>query len=293
MADGVRSLVPLTYGWEDLPKSISVHGADPRIRLREPVPGVLCQLDDGWLLLDTGFNDPLVRDRPLYRRFHGRNHDIQPELLPGEQDSLEVAFETVGIDPGDVVAVALSHLHNDHVGGLRHFAERVPVHCQRRELEYGLSTGDGRGARGDPGRTGGLGPEQHGIFRIDFDDPLIDWCLADGEVDLAPGIVAVPTYGHTPGHQSFVIALTDKAAELARAPGYVLAFDAADLQENVDDERPVGGFIDCDPEETADAIRRLKAIAAERGYPVIPGHDPDVWPAFTASLGVAGPGGGI
>ena len=35
--------------------------------------------------------------------------------------------------------VAVSHLHNDHAGGLRHFAGRVPVHAQRAELEFGLA----------------------------------------------------------------------------------------------------------------------------------------------------------
>jgi len=35
----VRRVIPLTFGWEDLPKSISVHGVDPSIRLKEPVPG--------------------------------------------------------------------------------------------------------------------------------------------------------------------------------------------------------------------------------------------------------------
>jgi metal-dependent hydrolase (beta-lactamase superfamily II) len=30
-----------------------------------------------------------------------------------------VAFELVGVDPADVALVALSHLHNDHAGGLR------------------------------------------------------------------------------------------------------------------------------------------------------------------------------
>jgi hypothetical protein len=28
----------------------------------------------------------------------------------------------------------------------------------------------------------------------------------------------------------------------------------------------------------------LKAIAAEKGYPLIPGHDPVVWPALTTRL---------
>jgi len=275
MGGGVRRLLPLTFGWEDLPKSISVHGADPSIRLREPVPGVLLELDGGWMLLDTGFNDPLVRDPLLRRRFHGGSHGIQAELNHATRDSVEVAFEMVGVDPGDVAAVAVSHLHNDHAGGLRHFAGRVPVHCQQRELEYGLS--------GHPA------PERHGIFRIDFDDPAIDWCLVDGEAELAPGVVAVPTYGHTPGHQSFLVTLDDDLAARVGVPGYVLAFDAADLQENIDDELAVGGFIDCPPEQTTEAIRRLKAVAAEKGYRVIPGHDPVVWPAFTRELGVAGP----
>jgi N-acyl homoserine lactone hydrolase len=31
-------------------------------------------------------------------------------------------------------------------------------------------------------------------------------------------------------------------------------------------------------------IRKLKRIAAERGYRLVPGHDPDVWPALTAQL---------
>jgi glyoxylase-like metal-dependent hydrolase (beta-lactamase superfamily II) len=227
-APGVRRIVPLTFGWEDLPKSISVHEADPSIRLREPVPGVLCEVDGGWLLLDTGFNDPLVRDPLLYQRFHGRNHDIRAELLPGEPSSLEAAFEMVGVDLDDVSLVAVSHLHNDHAGGLRHFAGRIPIHCQRRELGYGLANHPA--------------PEEHGIFRIDFDDPAIDWCLADGEADIAPGVVAVPTYGHTPGHQSFVVSLAADVAEELGTPGFVFAFDAADLQENIDNELAVGGL---------------------------------------------------
>jgi glyoxylase-like metal-dependent hydrolase (beta-lactamase superfamily II) len=268
-------MLPLTFGWEDLPKSISVHGADPSIRLREPVPGVLLEVDGGWLLLDTGFNDPLVRDPALYRRFHGRNHDIRAELLGGPTDSLEQAFDLVGVDPEDVVAVAVSHLHNDHAGGLRHFAGRVPVHCQRRELDYGLSNHPE--------------PEHHAIFRVDFDDPAIDWRLADGEVAVAPGVVAVPTYGHTPGHQSFVVTLADQLADQVGVPGFVLAFDAADLQENIDHELAVGGFIDTTPEETIEAIRRLKSIAKQKGYRVVPGHDPHVWPRFTTELGVPTP----
>jgi hypothetical protein len=36
--------------------------------------------------------------------------------------------------------------------------------------------------------------------------------------------------------------------------------------------------------ETVEPIRRLKAIAAERGFRLVPGHDPVVWPALTEEL---------
>src|SRR5258706_11136505 len=50
--------------------------------LREPVPGVLCEVDGGWVLLDAGFNAPLVRDPILYKRFHshGRSEEHTSEL---------------------------------------------------------------------------------------------------------------------------------------------------------------------------------------------------------------------
>jgi glyoxylase-like metal-dependent hydrolase (beta-lactamase superfamily II) len=274
---GVRRVVPITFGWEDLPETISIHNGDRSVRYREPVPGVLVQLDGGWLLIDTGFNVPLVRDPFLRRRFH--SGDISAELLADDRDSLEVAFDTVGVSPDDVIVVALSHLHNDHAGGLRWFTERCPVHLQRAELEYGLSvvTPDGDS------------PIKHGFFSIDYDDPRIDWQLAEDDVEIAPGVTAVMTPGHTPGHQSFVIDLDPVAAESYGAPGFVLAFDAADLQRNIDDELSPGGMVNTTPAQGIESIRRLKSIAAQNGYQLVPGHDPVAWPAFTKQLGVPGP----
>jgi N-acyl homoserine lactone hydrolase len=227
---GVRRIVLLTLGWEDLPKSVSVHGSSPELRMREPVPGVLLQTDGGWVLLDTGFNTALIRDPALRRRYFP-SVEYQP-LLPGPGEPIEESLFEIGIDIDDIHLVALSH----------------PV------------------------------PQSHAIFRVDFDDPAIDWQLADGEAEIAPGITAVPTYGHTPGHQSFVVELD----EASGGDGFVFAFDAADLTENIEQELAIGGYIDVEPEETIEPIRRLKALAAKKGYPLIPGHDPHVWPELTA-----------
>jgi glyoxylase-like metal-dependent hydrolase (beta-lactamase superfamily II) len=259
----VQRVIPLVVGWERLPKSYSVHGDRSGVELLEPVPAVLLDTDDGWTLLDTGINTALVRDRPLYERLHGRNHRIVPILPSVDGEPLEHALAAHGVALGDITRIFLSHLHNDHAGGLRLFDRSVPVWVQRRELEYGLSDHPF--------------PERHGMFRIDFDDPEIEWHLLDGDSALAPGIAAVLTPGHTPGHQSFVIDLPDGS-------GYVFAFDAADLTENIERELAVGGFVHCEADDTVPPIRRLKEIAAATGYRLIPGHDPDVWPALIAEL---------
>jgi glyoxylase-like metal-dependent hydrolase (beta-lactamase superfamily II) len=162
----------------------------------------------------------------------------------------------------------VSHLHNDHAGGLRLFAGRKPVHIQRDELSFGLT------------------PEavDHGMFRVDFDDPAIDWRLADGDTEVAPGITAIKTAGHTPGHQSFVVRYDHSLG----GGGFVFAFDAADLTENIDHELAIGGVVGCDPAATVEHIRRLKAVAASEGLRLVPGHDPEVWPRLTADLSAAG-----
>jgi glyoxylase-like metal-dependent hydrolase (beta-lactamase superfamily II) len=259
----VRRVIPLIVGWERLPRSFSIYEDRTGAELIEPVPVVLLDTDDGWALLDTGINTALVRDRPLYERLHGRNHAIVPILPRGDGEPLQRALAVHGVALADITRIYLSHLHNDHAGGLRLFEASVPVWVQRRELEYGL--------------TDHPFPERHGMFRIDFDDPDIDWRLLDGDSEIAPGITSVLTPGHTPGHQSFVIDLPDGG-------GYVFAFDAGDLRANFERELAVGGFVHCRAEDTIPPIRRLKAIASATGYPLIPGHDPVVWPELIEEL---------
>lgn len=259
----VRRIIPLIVGWERLPKSFSLHGDTSGETLIEPVPVILLDTDDGWTLIDTGINAVLIRDKPLYERMHGRNHDIVPILPETDGEPLQDALAEHRVALTDITRIYLSHLHNDHAGGLRLFEPGIPVWVQRIEYEYGMS--------GHPF------PEQHGMFRIDYDDPMINWQIVDGDTELAPGIDTVLTPGHTPGHQSFVIDLPDGS-------GYAFACDAADLTENIELEIAPGGFVHCTADVPLASLLRLKSIAAEHGYPVIPGHDPDAWPALTAKL---------
>jgi N-acyl homoserine lactone hydrolase len=270
----VRQVIPLTFGWEHIPKRISTPRAPDGDRyMAEPVPGLLVEVDGGYLLFDTGFNAAIVRDAPLYERFWGdidRRLDWAPmvELAgPPGQDPLHAAFALVGVDPADVVGVVVSHFHNDHSGGVRWFAGKAPVYVQRAEWEA---------LRADP-----VHAESKAMHLVDVDDPRIDWRLADGDVELCPGVTAIRTAGHTPGHQSLVV----ERSEADGGGGWVFAADAADLTENIEDEQPVSAWSG-DPEDTIESIRRLKSLAAERGLRLLPGHDPVAWPAFADELGV-------
>jgi N-acyl homoserine lactone hydrolase len=257
--NGIRRVVPLTLGWIDLPQYVLVReGSDEELRV--PVPGVLLECDGGWVLLDTGMNTALIRDPALKRRFFS-DPALRP-VIPGTGEPLEEALDAVGIDIAAIHAVAVSHLHWDHAGGLRHFAGRAPVHAQRAELDFAMQPGPE--------------PEQYGMFRVDYDDPSIDWQVADGDVEIAPGVTAVLTSGHTPGHQSFIV-------DLAGGGGFVFGFDAVNLTHSCDAEIP-SSLVKAPVEQGVEAIRKLKRIAAERGYSLIPGHDPEVWPRLTADL---------
>jgi glyoxylase-like metal-dependent hydrolase (beta-lactamase superfamily II) len=92
----VRRIIPLTVGWERLPKSYSVHGDTSGLTLVEPVPAIVLDTDDGWTLIDTGMNPALIRDPLYFERFHGRNHAIVPILPEGDGEPLEDALAEHG-----------------------------------------------------------------------------------------------------------------------------------------------------------------------------------------------------
>ena len=119
---------------------------------------------------------------------------------------LRPALLEAGIDPASITDVAVSHLHFDHAGGLTRaddgrFVPTFPqarVHVQRQEFD------DARQGRGIMTAT----------YREENFAPLdeIDaWQLLDGPAEIAPGVHARPTPGHTRGHQSIVVAGRDRS----------------------------------------------------------------------------------
>ncbi|MDW5596104.1 N-acyl homoserine lactonase family protein [Conexibacter stalactiti] len=249
----------LTVGWELVPEGVSLEGGSREI-LREPVIAIVARSPIGWVLLETGIDA---------RRFRGvTEHPIYPVGLPEFPtggDPLLDALAEVGLAPGDLALAAVSHLHVDHAGGLRHLAAAgVEVVVQRRELEFALE------------RAGA--PEFYA--RDDYERPELRWrVLDDGDGEIAPGIDAIWTPGHAPGHMSYRV-------RMAESGTWLFAIDAIDLQRGIDEDRCVGWSADpADGPLRRRSHDRLLALAAAEGARLVPGHCPVTWPTLSHTEG--------
>ncbi|MBY0401384.1 MBL fold metallo-hydrolase [Myxococcota bacterium] len=117
-------------------------------------------------------------------------------------------------------------------------------------------------------RAGPDGIAANAYKPVDYDQGH-DRLLIDGEHDVFGdgSVTCIPTYGHTPGHQS--LRVKTETGEI------VLCGDACYLRETLETLRlPPGAAWDRGAME--EALRRLRAYQA-RGARIFYGHDPGFW----------------
>ncbi|MCF4166876.1 N-acyl homoserine lactonase family protein [Zavarzinia compransoris] len=244
----VKRLYVFLVGYEVLPKTVSTRDRGASTIMAEPVCAYLIETERGLVLFDTGVNSDNLKDAALRNRLYPYPAWLAPSIVLPEHELLP-QLARIGVAPADIATVVISHSHCDHIGNLRHF-RHADIHIQRREYEYAM------------------GPHGNGaVFNSDFDFPDVKWRLHDGDWTVCPGIEAILTDGHMPGHQSLVVTLPSGAVK-------ILVVDAGDLAENFRDEVLPGECIGGEAEALA-AIRRIKRIAAERNGEIVLFHDPD------------------
>ena len=140
-----------------------------------------------------------------------------------------------GIDRNVIDVVVISHFHGDHVNGLL-MADGKPsfpnAEIMVPALEWKFWMDDGEMSRAPAGRMEGLFKNNRRVF----DGLGRKVTQYEAGKEIAPGITAVATYGHTPGHTSHIISsgsskvyvqadVTNHPALFVRNPGWHLVFD--------------------------------------------------------------------
>jgi N-acyl homoserine lactone hydrolase len=271
----------LQFGAERITKALSLRAGSSRLYW-EPIIGILVETDEGWVLLETGMGRAALDDPAadaLYAeaaestgvdtsREEQPNWHLCPSPPAGRRwtwgldgDPMATALADIGLAPENLSLAAISHLHIDHSGGIPGLARAgVPIAIQQAELEFANSDR--------------AGPET-GYYEADWIGVDAHWRPLDGDARLAPGVWALSTPGHTPGHMSYRI-------DLPETGSWVFTVDASDLGENLYDEVPPGTCVGGTPEDEANAERSLKRLIDEAlrlDARLIPGHDQLVWNA--------------
>jgi N-acyl homoserine lactone hydrolase len=230
----------LNVGWITSPAGIWRRDDPLDQPLRFPVPAYLIETADERILVDTGLHPDAVCDP---ERRYGRPDALGPVQLELERSVAEQ------VDLATLTKVVLTHLHNDHAGGLELLPAAVPVVVQQREWRAAHER--------DAIARNFLQPVDYAaveerVVLVDGDHDL----LGDGSIRL------LSTPGHTPGHQSIRV-----------GERLVLGGDVAHFATTLDDHRfPL--FADDHAAQAASA-ERLCALR-DAGADVRPGHDPAV-----------------
>ena len=110
-----------------------------------------------------------------------------------------------GFDPKAVDMVVISHFHTDHVNGL-FAADGTPAFPNAEVLvpatEWKFWMDDGEMSRAPAGRMQGLFKNNRNVFDAALKRKVTPY---EWGKEVAPGLLAVETIGHTPGHTSYVL----------------------------------------------------------------------------------------
>ena len=238
----VKSLHPLHNGFMGAERSLLFYGEFSSATTQIPIPAYLIRTSEGNVLFDTGLSP---RALPGLRR-------TDPLARFEEADLLVNRLRALGLEPADVAMVVISHLHYDHAGGAELFPNSELI-VQKDEYAY---------AHYPASFFAGF------YYRKNFDLPGYRWRLLDGDTELAPGLTVLRSDGHTPGHQSLLVALPQSGP-------VILAGDACYWREHVERERVPG--VVWNPTLALHSIKRLKTLARLTGARIFPGHDPEFW----------------
>jgi N-acyl homoserine lactone hydrolase len=229
------SIYPINLGDVEIDHSFLVWGTKQGTTATVP--------NFGYLIL--GADKPIVVDTS-FRSVEGMLATCNLTVHRNGEHSLEGHLARFNLKPSDIGYIVHTHLHVDHTG-LDDKMPNAKILLQRQELQYAAAP----------------------LFPVPFYDrediaklvgPLWDRViLLEGDSEIFPGIRAVVTGGHTPGHQILYVALSSGTA--------IITGDLAYLSEAVDLQMPSGYWW-----SLPEVMKGLACIKRDAKY-ILPMHD--------------------
>jgi glyoxylase-like metal-dependent hydrolase (beta-lactamase superfamily II) len=220
-----------------------------------PIYCYVIEHPEGMIVVDTGIpamaNAPV--DFPPWMRLvqHAARFRIEPEQEIGPE------MLARGLSPQDVRWVVLTHLHQDHDGGLNHFPQ----------AEFVVSRAEYQAASGLMGRMGGyLNQRWPGWFAptlVDFTGEGVSEFSSQHRLTAKGDVFLLSTPGHSPGHMSLLVEEADHVVMLAGDSAYSQALL---LDGSVDGIGP-------DPALQKETKRRILQFAAHTPTVFLPAHE--------------------
>ncbi|WP_108819466.1 N-acyl homoserine lactonase family protein [Pseudovibrio sp. Alg231-02] len=211
-----------------------------------PVPGYVIQTDANVnILVDTGWPRSFINNpqNPL---------GLTVKMLP--EDSIVARLSSIGLSPTDINYLICSHLDDDHSGNHDLFIDAELI-VQREHFDLAKS-----------------GHPRFAANRDMWDDPLLNYRVVEGDMELVPGVELLETSGHVPGHQSLLV-------RLPKSGPILLAIDAVMHSSMADARTRVMYITDMDDEARIRASTQKICDMAnqENAAIVIYGHDSEQW----------------
>lgn len=241
---------PLSNGRCVIPGNAAFHGGDPA----EGYP-YGCYL---WLILggefpvvvDTGLDDVEEMNR-------GAASVLKEPITQLPSESTRAQLNRFGLDPSDVGALIITHLHFDHVECMEQFSSaRIYVSGS------GLAKATANNWHGSwaPGK----------ILRI-LTDTAADRVVAKDNTEVLPGIHTMWIGGHSPCSQAVLV---ETGKGLACLTG-----DTVSLMANLERNQAVGVYHDLN--QCYDAMKTIRQVADI----VLPSHEPGLQEKYPEGVG--------
>lgn len=181
------------------------------------------------------------------------------------------ALSALGVEPGAVDQLVVTHAHYDHIGNLHRFPNAEVV-IARREYEFWTGPYAGRLQFAHSTEAGELAHlatvRDQGRLR-----------LVEDTLDLAPGIELIVVGGHTPGQLVAQVAI---APPEGGSGAVVLAADALHFYEELERDRPF--FVVADLADMYRGFDVLREMTEDAGRLLVAGHDAEVGRRFTGRV---------